>query len=385
MPKVTALPSMPSDLRLTKSELYIGLMSGTSLDGADAVLVDFSSAPRVLGHYHAPYEDSLKRLLLNLSSERQVDILELGQAGIRLSQHYATVCLRLLEQAEVSPSSVAAIGYHGQTVRHCPELEQPFSLQLGEPSTLVELTGITTVAQFRQRDIAAGGQGAPLVPPFHQFMFSTSQESRIVLNLGGIANITWLPRDRSSLSGFDTGPANLLIDGWCQRFAHCSFDRNGDLARQGKVIPPLLEELQAHPYFKMAPPKSTGRETFHLGWALDKIQELGLAPEEPDILTTLTELTAWSVADAIKGQHYPLDTLILCGGGAYNQYLRERIAAHLPQVRVCSSEEFGLLPDQVEAVAFAWLARQTLTGQPGNHPQVTGAKGPRRLGAIYPA
>lgn len=383
MQKAIASRSMHSD-RLN-SELYIGLMSGTSLDGADAVLVDFSATPKVLAHYHAPYEDSLKALLITLSSERLVDIVELGQAGIRLSQHYATVCRGLLEKAQIKADGVTAIGYHGQTVRHCPELKHPFSLQLGEPSTLVELTGITTVAQFRQRDMAAGGQGAPLVPPFHQFMFGSGQENRVVLNLGGIANITWLPRDGGTLSGFDTGPANLLIDGWCQQFAQCNYDRNGTMARQGRVIAPLLSALQAHPYFQITPPKSTGRETFHLGWALEVVRQQQLAPDHPNILTTLTELTAWSVADAIKRQQYPLDRLILCGGGAYNQYLQERIAAYLPQVRVCSSAQFGLPPDQVEAVAFAWLARQTLIGQPGNHPQVTGAKGPRLLGAVYPA
>lgn len=372
--------SSPAD-----SELYIGLMSGTSLDGADAVLVDFSGTPRALAHFHAPYEDSLRELLAELASAQQVDIIQLGQAGIRLSQHYAEVCHQLLRKAGVAPGAIRAIGCHGQTVRHCPDAPYPFTLQLGEPSTVAELTGITTVAQFRQRDMAAGGQGAPLVPPFHQFTFSAPQENRIVLNLGGIANITWLPRDRSLLSGFDTGPANILIDGWCQQFANRPYDRNGDLARQGRVLSSLLAALQAHPYFRMAPPKSTGRETFHLGWVLDLAHQLQIPPESPDVLTTLTELTAWSVADAIAQQQYPLDRLILCGGGAFNDYLQERISAHLPGVRVCSSAQFGIFPDQVEAMAFAWLARQTLTGQPGNHPQVTGARGLRRLGAIYPA
>ncbi len=369
-----------------RSELYIGLMSGTSLDGVDAVLADFSQhPPRLLQHHYLPYSPTLKKRLHQLSSLPSVGMDLLGETGIELAHQYANVTRALLEAAATAPQQIAAIGCHGQTIRHRPDTRYRFTMQIGDPSTLAELTGILTVAQFRQRDMAAGGQGAPLVPPFHQYVFAHPAEDRGVLNLGGMANITLLQKDSPALLGFDTGPANVLIDGWCQKMLGKDYDRNGEMARQGQLIPALLTAMQAHPFFFQTPPKSTGREAFHMDWVQQHLDQLEQAPAVLDVLRTLTELTAWSVADAITATGLSLDTLVLCGGGAYNGFLRERIQAQLPAVQVISSGEMGIQPDQVEALAFAWLARQALHGLPGNHPDVTGASGFRVLGGIYPA
>ncbi len=369
-----------------RSELYIGLMSGTSLDGVDAVLADFSQhPPHLIQHYYEPYSATLRERLHQLSSLSQIEMDALGETGIVLGHRYADVTLELLKAASVSPEHVAAIGCHGQTIRHRPGTSYPYTIQIGDPSTLAEHSGILTVAQFRQRDMAAGGQGAPLVPPFHQYLFAHPEENRGVLNLGGMANITLLPKASSTLLGFDTGPANVLIDGWCQRMLGKDYDCNGDLARQGRLLTGLLKSMQTHPFFSQSPPKSTGREAFHLDWAQHHLDQLEQAPAVLDVLRTLTELTAWSVASAITASGLSLDTLILCGGGAYNGFLMERIQAQLPDARVISSGDMGVQPDHMEALAFAWLARQTLYGLPGNHPDVTGAAGFRILGGIYPS
>lgn len=372
-------------------ELYVGLMSGTSLDGADAVLVDFSSSPlQTLGHHYRPYPNDLRRRLEELAMSPSVDVVMLGQTHIELAHFYAKLVEELLAQSGQQPGAIQAVGCHGQTIRHAPGATPPFSLQIGDASTLAELCGITTVAQFRQRDMAAGGQGAPLVPPFHRFLFHSPEENRVVLNLGGIANITWLPADDGQLLGFDTGPANLLLDAWCQKQLNLPFDEEGRHARDGKLIEPLLREMQGHPFFGKAPPKSTGREDFHLVWLEEILSHLEVSLRQEDVLRTLAELTAWSVADAIgrlleSEQTSAPGTLIACGGGARNDFLLERLASYLPNTRVVRSDSFGIDPQHIEAMAFAWLARQAMLGQAGNHPAVTGAAGFRVLGGIYPA
>ena len=378
---------MTADLPV--SDLFIGLMSGTSLDGVDGVLVDFRQGTQVLQHASCGFDSALRAELLALNTPGGHD--ELHRAALAanaLVAHYAQVVQQLLQRSGVAPSQVAAIGAHGQTVRHRPQLFDGtgYTLQLNAPALLAERTGITVVADLRSRDVAAGGQGAPLVPAFHQGVFGQAGHTTLVLNIGGIANLSVLGADGAVL-GFDCGPGNALMDGWCQRHTGQPYDDGGRWAASGQVLPALLQRLLAEPFFAQEPPKSTGRDLFHADWLASHLQALPEAAQAApvDIQATLTELTAASCADAVRRWGRGGSPLLVCGGGALNAHLMQRLAALLPGVTVGTTADRGLPPLEVEAAAFAWLARQCLRGLPGNLPAVTGARGPRVLGAIYPA
>jgi anhydro-N-acetylmuramic acid kinase len=373
------------------STVFIGLMSGTSLDGIDGVLVDFApvgSMPlAVRAHRHAEFEADLRAELLALNRPGDDEIHRAAVAANRLARRYADVVAALLDGARVSARQVTAVGCHGQTVRHRPgEFDGiGYTVQLNAPALLAELCGIDVVADFRTADIAAGGQGAPLVPAFHRALFARPAEATAVLNLGGIANLSAIAPDGSTL-GFDCGPANALLDLWSAAATGRRFDADGAWAASGRVDPALLDTLLAEPYFALPPPKSTGRDLFHGQWLEDRLLAANararLAPE--DIQATLAELTARTVADAVRRHAAAARELVVCGGGAFNVDLMARLAARLAPLPVVSSAARGLPPDQVEACAFAWLAKAFVGRRPGNIPSVTGAAGPRVLGALYP-
>lgn len=368
------------------SELYIGLMSGTSLDGVDAVLADLSG-PRcaVLGHHAAPFDAATRAELLALNTPGADELHRAALAGNALARSYAAAVQALLGQAGVAASAVRAIGAHGQTVRHRPGAFDGtgYTLQLNNPALLAERTGITVVADFRSRDVAAGGQGAPLVPAFHRHMFGHPGQDLLVLNIGGIANLSVLGADGSAL-GFDCGPGNALMDHWCQKHIGQPFDRDGAWAARGRVLPELLAALEDEPFLHEPPPKSTGRDLFNPQWLQERLARC--APAAPqDVQATLTELTAKACAASAGSYRNKSEMLAVCGGGAFNAHLMARLQALLPGLRVDTTEAHGLPPLQVEAAAFAWLARQALLGLPGNLPNATGARGARVLGGIYPA
>jgi anhydro-N-acetylmuramic acid kinase len=365
--------------------IFLGLISGTSLDGVDAVAVEFDGdQPRLLASQGASYPNQLKADLKAICLPGANEIDRLGQLDRQVGVRFAETALSLLQSCNLKPEQITAIGCHGQTIRHRPNLETPFTLQIGDPNTISELTGITTVADFRRRDMAANGQGAPLVPAYHQVLFQHPEQARIILNLGGIANITCLPAgDKTGVIGYDTGPANTLLDRWIERYQDITFDSQGEWARCGKVNQNLLHQLLADDYFKLTPPKSTGTEKFNLQWLDAKLEAHDLA--SIDVQATLAELTAVSVANAIEREGYSLAQLLVCGGGVHNTYLMERLAYHLPDCNVQSTIAFGIDPDWVEAMTFAWLAKRTLSGLTGNLPSVTGATKEVILGGIYPA
>ena len=369
------------------SNLYIGLMSGTSLDGVDGVLVNLGSATRVLGHYSSPFPEVLKAEFLALNTSGNHELHRSALAGNALAHVYADVVQQLLTQTDVKPADVCAIGAHGQTVRHRPgEFDgRGYTIQINQPALLAELTGIDVVADFRSRDVAAGGQGAPLVPPFHQAFFGQSGVRRAVLNIGGISNITVLPMgSESDLIGFDCGPGNALMDGWCFQHTGAPFDNAGDWAASGTVHSALLQRLEDEPFFQKAPPKSTGRDLFNMSWLLERLHAIAaLAPA--DVQATLAELTARSCAHSVLSVQPDCQCLVVCGGGAYNRHLMARLQGALPHTEVVSSDTLGLPPLQVEATAFAWLAQQAVLRVTASVKSVTGAQGARILGAIYAA
>jgi len=376
-------------------EYYIGLMSGTSLDGVDGVLVDFSCAPlRLVAHATVAFTAEFRDELLALNSPSHNELHRSALAGNQIAAAYAEVANHLLTLAKKQggqSGAVVAIGAHGQTVRHQPQRSSTsaggagYTVQLNNPALLAELTGIDVVADLRSRDVAAGGQGAPLVPAFHRSVFGQSGASVAVLNLGGIANLSVLPGNPGlPVLGFDCGPGNALMDAWCQRHTGQAFDSGGAWAAGGQCLPALLQQLRAEPYFRDAPPKSTGRDLFSSQWLHDHLQAWENARPQ-DVQNTLTELTASVCADCVTSYVKDSKSLIVCGGGAFNHYLLQRLQVALPGLVVSTSDQHGLPPLQVEAAAFAWLARQTMLRQPGNLPSVTGAAGPRILGAIYPA
>lgn len=369
------------------NERYIGLMSGTSMDAIDAVLVDLDPGVQLVATHSEPLPDDLRQRLLALCRSGPDEIERLGRMDVEMGRLFARAALAVLHRAGVPAASVRAIGSHGQTVRHRPQGEMPFTLQIGDPNTIAERTGIAVVADFRRRDMAAGGQGAPLVPAFHAGLFGHPSRHRIVLNLGGIANITLIPAGSADRArGHDTGPANTLLDAWSTLHRGRPYDEDGRWAASGAAHAGLLQRLLDHPFFRQTAPKSTGREDFHLEWLQQELAGLGGgAPAPADVQATLVELTAASVAAEIDASGMATGDLVLCGGGAYNTTLTGRLRALLPEWTVRSSADFGLAPTWVEATAFAWLARQTLHGRPGNLPAVTGAAGPRILGAIHPA
>ena len=368
------------DHHVATRELFIGLMSGTSLDGVDAALVEFAaSRPALVDSVYLSFPAALKSELLALQSAGNDELDRAARAGNELARLYAAAVSALLRQAGVAPEAIRASGCHGQTLRHRPDAG--YTLQIGNPALLAELTGIRVVADFRSRDIAAGGQGAPLVPAFHAAAFGSSGAHRVIVNIGGIANLTDLP-PRGSVTGFDTGPGNVLLDLWVQRHTGKDHDAAGAWAKSGSVLTGTLAAMLAEPYFAARPPKSCGRDLFNSGW-LEKFTTEHQAPQ--DIQATLAELSARSIADAIR-QHCPgAGEICVCGGGAHNLYLLERVRRNLPGCRVETTTALGIEPDWVEAIAFAWLARQTLEGRCGNLPEVTGARAARVLGAIYPA
>jgi len=367
-------------------KLFLGLMSGTSLDGVDGVLADFSGAqPRVLAHHAIPFGPELKEALLALNTPSDNELHRAALATNSLVRIYAQTVHALLAITHTSASGVSAIGAHGQTVRHQPGAcdGTGYTLQLNNPALLAELTGIDVVADFRSRDVAAGGQGAPLVPVFHQGIFGQPDRTVGVLNIGGIANLSVLQASGDVL-GFDCGPGNALLDHWCQLHTGQTFDHNGAWGASGTVIEPLLKALLAEPYLQQAPPKSTGRDLFHPTWLAHQLSAYGNA-NAADVQATLTEFTALTCVHDVLRHAAAASELIVCGGGALNGLLMQRLQAGLPHVRVVSSGERGMPPLQVEAAAFAWLARQTILGLPGNLPKVTGAHGARILGGVFKA
>lgn len=363
-------------------------MSGTSLDGVDGVLVDFSVAPlRVLGYSSAPFSQALTQDLLELNSPGLNELHRAALAANALVRVYAQVVVALLEKSGIEKNQVIAIGAHGQTVRHRPQAFDGtgYTLQLNNPALLAELTGIAVIADFRSRDVAAGGQGAPLVPAFHQAVFGRPGETVATLNIGGISNLTVLgPQQADDVLGFDCGPGNALMDAWCRQHLGQAFDADGAWAATGQIRGDLLAALLREPYFDQPAPKSTGRDLFNQTWLAGKLENL--SPISPaDVQATLTELTASVCATSVK--RYALETheLIICGGGAFNGHLMHRLRANLPSLQVNSSQAHGLPPLEVEAAAFAWLAHKTVLGETSSLKKVTGARGARVLGAIYPA
>lgn len=364
-------------------------MSGTSLDGVDGVIVDFTDIqrPQVVQYACAPFDSTLKAALLALNSAAHNELHNAALAANALVRVYAQVVNSLLMQAKATPADIQAVGAHGQTVRHRPgEFDATgYTLQINSPALLAELTGITVVADFRSRDVAAGGQGAPLVPAFHQEMFAGLGDTHVaglcVLNIGGISNISVLG---APVIGFDCGPGNALMDYWCQLHMGHPYDADGQWAASGQVNQPLLQVLMAEPFLSKAPPKSTGRDLFNPPWLT---QSLAQCPQllPVDVQATLTEFTAQSCAMSLNDHAKNSEKLVVCGGGALNGYLMQRLQAALPRVAVASSADFGLPPLQVEAAAFAWLARKTMRKETGSLQSVTGARGARILGAIYPA
>lgn len=363
-------------------DFYIGLISGTSLDGIDAVLVQFNDdSPSVLASICLPLPASLKDEIKSLVNPADNEINRLMALDIQLGNLYAETVKQLLSTTSIKKHQVNAIGSHGQTIRHFPAAEHAATLQVGDPNTIAEQTGITTVADFRRRDMAAGGQGAPLVPAFHEKLFRDKNKNRVILNLGGIANITVLPADKSKpVTGFDTGPANTLINHWIQQQQNKSFDENGKWASSGKIDETFLEQLLDDDYFKLMPPKSTGTEYFNASWLTKKLSSFPFLAAE-DVQASLTALTAKSITDAIA--NYETDEVIVCGGGVHNHYVLQLIKNNVPGIEITSSATYDLDPDYIEATAFAWLAKQTLEHKPGNLPEVTGASRPVILGGIY--
>ncbi|CAM5323378.1 Anhydro-N-acetylmuramic acid kinase OS=Stutzerimonas stutzeri OX=316 GN=anmK PE=3 SV=1 [Stutzerimonas stutzeri] len=360
--------------------LYLGVMSGTSLDGLDVVLVEQTNQTRLLASRFRPLPDDLRHEILALCSSGPDELARaalIEQQWVKLT---ASVIRELLEQTQLKPAAIRAIGSHGQTVRHEPQ--RGFSIQIGNPALLAELSGITVVGDFRRRDVAAGGQGAPLVPAFHEAAFQADDRVRAVLNVGGFSNLSLLSPGQP-VRGFDCGPGNVLLDTWIQVQRGQPFDRDGAWAASGNLDASLLRAMLDDEFFSRQGPKSTGRELFNLPWLEQHLSGRTLLAE--DVQATLLELTARSISEALERGQPDTQELLVCGGGAHNTALMRRLQALQPNRHVCSTEAFGIAPDWVEATAFAWLAHCCLENIPANRPSVTGARGPRILGAIYPA
>ncbi|WP_392566500.1 anhydro-N-acetylmuramic acid kinase [Utexia brackfieldae] len=368
------------------SHLYIGIMSGTSLDGVDVTLMSYQQNNiNILASQTYAIDPDLKTALLQICASKQVSLQQLGEIDHRLGQLYADCVLSLLSQTTYQADQISAIGCHGQTIYHHPHGHYPFTMQIGDANIIAVKTGITTIADFRRKDMALGGQGAPLVPAFHQAIFSEKTHNRVILNLGGIANISILFPGQS-VTGYDTGPANVLLDGWIELHCQQPYDRNGNWAKQGQCQNRLLEQLLTDPYFALSPPKSTGRERFNLAWLTPQITGLTIAAV--DIQATLIELTVQSIVNELQKlsptPNLPCE-LIVCGGGARNVLMMSLLTQYLPDWSVTTTDQYGIDVDYVEAMAFAWLAHQRLFNLAGNIPAVTGAKSAISLGVIYPA
>lgn len=367
---------------------YVGLMSGTSVDGIDAALISLSSAGRLLlveTHSH-PIPDITRNQIQALMHDGPQEVERLGELDMALGGLFAEAANTLIKKAGTAQKEIRAIGSHGQTIRHRPLAAHPFTLQVGNPSVIAERTGITTVADFRARDMAAGGQGAPLVSAFHEAVFRSAERTRAIVNIGGIANVTYLPAgDSRETSGFDTGPGNTLLDQWIARHQSQKHDEAGQWAASGQSCHELLELLLTDIYFKTSPPKSTGREHFNMDWLQKNLKKLAALPASADVQATLLQLTAKSIAQAIKNFLRETQEVYVCGGGAHNLALMSALSQNLPSLEIATTDKLGMPPDWVEAAAFAWLAHRTLEKEPGNLPAVTGAQHAVILGGIYPA
>jgi anhydro-N-acetylmuramic acid kinase len=362
-----------------ETDFYIGLMSGTSMDAIDAALVDFApGTPRLVAAINHPLPETLHAELSALCQSGADEIERLGRADVALGEVFAAAALRLLEQANVPAREIRAIGSHGQTVRHRPEAR--FTLQIGDPNVIAERTGITTVADFRRRDLAAGGVGAPLVPAFHAAVLHQAGRKTVVVNIGGIANVTVL---NTEVTGFDTGPGNGLMDAWARQHLGRPLDEGGAWAASGRIDQKLLAQLLAHEFFRRPPPKSTGRETFHAAWLAQQLAASRRSLSPQDVQATLCELTVVSIAEAIRTYASSSEEVLVCGGGVHNTNLMARLREHLQPTPVLATGERGVPADWMEAMAFAWLARETLAHRPGNLPSVTGASRPVILGGVY--
>jgi anhydro-N-acetylmuramic acid kinase len=374
-------------------------MSGTSADGIDAAIVDFSNGqPCIIGTHYTPYTDELRKRILDLCQRGEDEIQRLGELDILLGKSFAQAVNELLVQQKLAAKDIRAIGSHGQTIRHYPHHTYPFTLQIADPNTIAALTGITTVADFRRKDVAHGGQGAPLVPAFHQAVFASNKINRAIVNIGGIANVTLLGisvvglREKRSaqptpnqhtILGFDTGPGNTLLDAWIAKHKSLRRDEGGAWAKQGKPHRELLQHMLADDYFKLPAPKSTGREYFNLDWLQNQLNKLSTPISYEDVQATLVELTAESICNAVRA-HFQAGEIAVCGGGVQNGYLMSRLRELAkPAMTVRSTGEYGMDPQWIEAVAFAWLARETMSKRPGNLPSVTGAKCATVLGGVY--
>ncbi|HUV21335.1 MAG TPA: anhydro-N-acetylmuramic acid kinase [Gammaproteobacteria bacterium] len=371
------------------NELYVGLMSGTSLDGVDVAIVDFAEFPPALRYCSTtPYSESIRNRLVELCRSQTTSLDKLYSLDAELGEIYAGVVNAALTCAGITADQVIAIGCHGQTIRHSPNSAMSHSAQIGDPSRIAVLTGISTVADFRRKDIALGGQAAPLAPAFHRFLFRSGEEDRAVVNIGGIANISYLPADHGrAILGFDTGPGNTLLDYWTEQHRNAPYDDGGVWARSGKVNTELLNRMMnSEPYFQLAAPKSTGTEYFNPSWLMAFLDETTKEASSPaDIQATLVELTVSTIAAALQALPSRIENCYLCGGGAHNHYLLERLTLALPECAVITTAALGFDPDFVEAGAFAWLARERINLRVGNIPEVTRARQASVLGAIYAA
>ena len=370
-----------------RRELYVGVMSGTSLDGIDAVLVDFGPAIagrpcRVIAAAVIPFSPMLRSELMQLQQPGEDELARSARAANALADAYADAIADVLNRGSVAPDDIEAAGVHGQTVRHRPE--ESWTLQLNNAARIAERSGVTIVADFRSRDVAAGGQGAPLVPAFHSAMFGGNVH-RVVVNIGGIANLTDLPID-GTVRGFDTGPGNVLLDLWYSQHREGAYDRDGAWARQGRVDPRLLRVMRAEPYFSRSPPKSTGRDLFNEPWLQARLAEAagdGIARAPADVQATLVALTAGAIAEAVRAHCAGAAEVLVCGGGAYNAALLDALSAELAPRHVSTTTARGVAAEHVEAMACAWLARESLAGRESSLPEVTGARAARVLGAVY--
>ena len=365
-------------------DYYIGLISGTSIDGVDCVLVQFNGdQPKLIATHSEPIELGLRENILQLCGGKNINLELYGNTDVAIGQLFAKAALTLLANEDIERTAVRAIGSHGQTVFHHPQGDTPFTLQIGDPNSIAHLTGITTIADFRRRDMAAGGEGAPLAPLLHRNCFQSASTDRVVLNVGGIANITVLNKDGTCLA-FDTGPANVLMDYWIAKHQQKNYDKNGDWAASGKLIPPLLKLLLDQPYFSKAVPKSTGRELFNGLWLEEKLHKLGQELSIADVQATLLRFTIDSIVDEIRKTSQPTEVYV-CGGGAHNSAFMAGLQARLRNCNVLSTAKLGIDPDWVEAIAFAWMAKQTSEGRSIDTTSFTGAKQATILGGIYKA
>ncbi|MDP0025536.1 anhydro-N-acetylmuramic acid kinase [Glaesserella parasuis] len=367
------------------SQNYLGVMSGTSLDGVDLALVDFSQTPKLIAADFTPMPDTLRVALSQLVKKGETSLQALGELDHQLALLYADSIQRFLAKHQLNADDIVAVGCHGQTVWHSPKGQYPFTMQIGDMNLLAARTGITTVGDFRRRDMAFGGQGAPLVPAFHQAVFSSPERLTVVLNIGGISNISVLNPNRQTI-GYDVGAGNTLLDIWIEKHLGKRYDANGEWARTGKIHSALLALLLDEPFFQLPPPKSTGRELFNLEWLEHKLTQIKPLPAE-DVQATLVEFTVQSIVQALRQIENPQDypcVLLVCGGGAKNPLIMERLQTHLTDWQVSTTTEYGLDVDYVEAAAFAWLAYQRIHNLPANLPSVTGATQAVSLGAIFP-